>query len=396
MERNLDFDTIVERSNTLSLKYDFAEKRGMPADVLPLWVADMDFKTSSYVQDALIEQAKHGIFGYSDTLTPYYEVVREYFVKKHNYDFVEEDLLKTPGVVFAIAVAVRALTNEGDAVMIQQPVYYPFASTIIGNHRQLVDNTLIYNEDEHRYYIDFEDFENKIVNQNVKVFLLCNPHNPVARVWNKDELLQIGDICLKHNVLVISDEIHQDFTFVGKHHVFAGLKPEFEQITVTCTSPSKSFNLAGLQLANIIIKNTQLRRKFVKEYYVSGYSDLNIMGIVSTVAAYKHGDEWFNGVFNYIKSNIEYVKNYVETNLPKVKMITHEATYLVWLDFRGLGLTADEVDDIIINKSKLWLDSGRIFGETGKGFQRINVACPRATLEEALGRLKRDFQKYNI
>jgi len=208
--------------------------------------------------------------------------------------------------------------------------------------------------------------------------------------------LQIGDICLKHNVLVISDEIHQDFTFVGKHHVFAGLKPEFEQITVTCTSPSKSFNLAGLQLANIIIKNTQLRRKFVKEYYVSGYSDLNIMGIVSTVAAYKHGDEWFNGVFNYIKSNIEYVKNYVETNLPKVKMITHEATYLVWLDFRGLGLTADEVDDIIINKSKLWLDSGRIFGETGKGFQRINVACPRATLEEALGRLKRDFQKYNI
>jgi len=178
MERNLDFDTIVERSNTLSLKYDFAEKRGMPADVLPLWVADMDFKTSSYVQDALIEQAKHGIFGYSDTLTPYYEVVREYFVKKYNYDFVEEDLLKTPGVVFAIAVAVRALTNEGDAVMIQQPVYYPFASTIIGNHRQLVDNTLIYNEDEHRYYIDFEDFENKIVNQNVKVFLLCNPHNP--------------------------------------------------------------------------------------------------------------------------------------------------------------------------------------------------------------------------
>jgi len=396
MERNLDFDVPRERRNTDSLKFDFAVRRGKPEGVLPLWVADMDFPTSSYVLDAIEERAKHGIFGYTETREDYFEALARWMKLRHNLEVRPEWVLKTPGVVFALAMAVKAYTQEGDYVLIQQPVYYPFASTIIGNHRQLVDNTLIYNEDEHRYYIDFEDFENKIVNQNVKVFLLCNPHNPVARVWNKDELLQIGDICLKHNVLVISDEIHQDFTFVGKHHVFAGLKPEFEQITVTCTSPSKSFNLAGLQLANIIIKNTQLRRKFVKEYYVSGYSDLNIMGIVSTVAAYKHGDEWFNGVFNYIKSNIEYVKNYVETNLPKVKMITHEATYLVWLDFRGLGLTADEVDDIIINKSKLWLDSGRIFGETGKGFQRINVACPRATLEEALGRLKRDFQKYNI
>ena len=387
MERNLDFDIVVNRKDTLSLKFDFAHRRGLPADVLPLWVADMDFKTSSYIVDALHDAAEYGVFGYSETQTPYYEVVRDYFHRKYDYDFTERELLKSPGVVFAIAVAVNALTEKGDAIMIQQPVYYPFSEVIEDNNRKLVDNTLVYNPDDNRYYIDFEDFENKIVANNVKLFLLCNPHNPVSRVWSKEELIKLGDICLKHNVIVLSDEIHQDFTFVGKHHIFASLKPEFEDITLTFTSPSKTFNLAGLQTAHIFIKNPKIRRSFCHAYNALGYSQLNVMGLVATIAAYKYGDEWFNGVFKYIKNNVEFIKNYVEVNLPNVRMITHEATYLVWLDFRKLGFTAAELDDLIVHKSKLWLDSGKIFGKSGEGFQRINAACPRKTLEEALGRI---------
>lgn len=387
MERNLDFDIVVNRKDTLSLKFDFAHRRGLPADVLPLWVADMDFKTSSYIVDALHDAAEYGVFGYSETQTPYYEVVRDYFHRKYDYDFTERELLKSPGVVFAIAVAVNALTEKGDAIMIQQPVYYPFSEVIEDNNRKLVDNTLVYNPDDNRYYIDFEDFENKIVANNVKLFLLCNPHNPVSRVWSKEELIKLGDICLKHNVIVLSDEIHQDFTFVGKHQIFASLKPEFEDITLTFTSPSKTFNLAGLQTAHIFIKNPKIRRKFCHAYNASGYSQLNVMGLVATIAAYKFGDEWFNGVFKYIKNNVEFIQNYVETNLPNVRMITHEATYLVWLDFRKLGFTAAELDDLIVHKSKLWLDSGKIFGKSGEGFQRINAACPRRLLEDAMARL---------
>lgn len=387
MERYLDFDIVVNRKDTLSLKFDFAHRRGLPADVLPLWVADMDFKTSSYIVDALHDAAEYGVFGYSETQTPYYEVVRDYFHRKYDYDFTERELLKSPGVVFAIAVAVNALTEKGDAIMIQQPVYYPFSEVITDNNRKLVDNTLVYNPNDNRYYIDFEDFENKIVTNNVKLFLLCNPHNPVSRVWSKDELIKLGDICLKHNVIVLSDEIHQDFTFVGKHHIFASLKPEFEDITLTFTSPSKTFNLAGLQTAHIFIKNPKIRRRFCHAYNASGYSQLNVMGLVATIAAYKFGDEWFNGVFKYIKNNVEFIKNYVEVNLPNVRMITHEATYLVWLDFRKLGFTAAELDDLIVNKSKLWLDSGKIFGKSGEGFQRINAACPRRLLEDAMARL---------
>ncbi|MDD6001692.1 MAG: pyridoxal phosphate-dependent aminotransferase [Bacteroidales bacterium] len=387
MERNLDFDIVVNRKDTLSLKFDFAKRRGLPADVLPLWVADMDFKTSSYIVDALHDAAEYGVFGYSETQTPYYEVVRDYFHRKYDYDFTERELLKSPGVVFAIAVAVNALTEKDDAIMIQQPVYYPFSEVITDNNRKLVDNTLVYNPNDNRYYIDFEDFENKIVANNVKLFLLCNPHNPVSRVWSKEELIKLGDICLKHNVIVLSDEIHQDFTFVGKHHIFASLKPEFEDITLTFSSPSKTFNLAGLQTAHIFIKNPKIRRRFCHAYNASGYSQLNVMGLVATIAAYKYGDEWFSGVFKYIKNNVEFIQNYVEPNLPNVRMITHEATYLVWLDFRKLGFTAAELDDLIVHKSKLWLDSGKIFGKSGEGFQRINAACPRRLLEDAMARL---------
>ncbi len=386
MERNLNFDEIIDRRNTLSLKYDFAVRRGRPADVLPLWVADMDFRTSSYIQDALQECVNHGVWGYSDTLTDYYELVRQHFERKHGYTFAEDDLVKTPGIVFALAMAVKAFTRVGESVLILQPVYYPFSEVVRDNGRNLVESTLVL-KDDNRYHIDFEDFEQKIVKNSVKVFFLCNPHNPVARVWTKDELLRLGDICLKHNVIVVSDEIHKDFTFVCSHTVFGSIRGDIDNITVTCSSLSKTFNLAGGQVSNIIIKNPELRSKFRHEIDASGYSQLNLFGLVATIEAFKNGHVWYNAMIDYVRRNIEFARGYIERNLPKVRMINHEATYLIWLDFRAYGLSAKELDDIIVNKCKLWLDSGRIFGESGKGFQRINVACPRSVLVEALRRL---------
>ncbi|RHS77092.1 pyridoxal phosphate-dependent aminotransferase [Firmicutes bacterium AM43-11BH] len=386
-ERNLDFDKIVDRRNTRCLKYDFAVERNMPADVLPLWVADMDFETSSYIEDALIERAKHAIYGYSDVKTPYFEILKKWMQKHHDWDIQRKWLIKTPGVVFALAMAVKAYTEPGDAVLIQQPVYYPFSEVIKDNGRNVVSNTLYLGEDN-RYHIDLEDFEQKIVENQIKLFLLCNPHNPVGRVWTKEELTRLGDICVKHHVTVVSDEIHEDFVFKGKHQVFANIKKEYEEIAVTCTAPSKTFNIASLMISNILIPNPELKRKFKHQMDAAGISQLNVLGLVACEAAYEHGEEWYQAMKNYVKENIEFVKQYVEKQLPGVNMVEHEGTYLVWLDFRGTGLRVEELDDKIINQAKLWLDSGKIFGSCGEGFQRINVACPRKVLEEAMERIK--------
>lgn len=387
MERNLDFDSIIDRKNTNCLKYDFAKRRGMPEDVLPLWVADMDFKTSSYVQDALKKQIEHGIFGYSEVQEDYFETVKNWMKKHYDWDVSSKWLVKTPGIVFALAMAVKAFTNPGDGVLLQLPVYYPFREVIEDNGRVVVSNTLIYGEDN-KYHIDFNDFERKVIDKNIKLFFLCNPHNPVGRVWSKEELIRLGDICYKHHVIVVSDEIHADFVFHGKHQVFANLKKEYEEITITCTSPSKTFNLAGGQLSNIFIGNPKIKSAFRKQIDASGYSQLNIMGLVACEAAYRHGEEWYQAVYRYIQDNITFTKKYVELNLPGVTMVEHEGTYLVWLDFRDTGLDVEQLEDLIIHKAKLWLDSGKIFGDSGKGFQRINVACPRVVLEEALSRIK--------
>lgn len=387
MERNLDFDTVVDRKNTNCLKYDFAVERGMPEDVLPLWVADMDFKTSSYVQDALNRQIEHGIFGYSESKDEYFEAVSGWMKRHHNWEVSKDWLVKTPGVVFALAMAVQAFTDPGDKVLIQLPVYYPFSGVIRGNGRVIVSNTLVYGDDN-RYHIDFDDFEKKIVDENIKLFFLCSPHNPVGRVWTKEELIQLGDICYKHHVIVVSDEIHADFAFKGKHQVFANLKKEYEEITITCTAPSKTFNLAGLQVSNVFIANPKLRKAFCKQIDIAGYSQLNVIGLVACEAAYRHGDEWYEAMLRYVKSNIDFTRKYVEENLPGVTMAEHEGTYLVWLDFRDTGLDVEQLEHMIVHEAKLWLDSGKIFGDSGKGFQRINVACPRVVLEEALSRIK--------
>ena len=247
-ERNLDFDRIIDRKNTRCLKYDFAVKRGMPEDVLPLWVADMDFETSSYIEDALTERVKEGIFGYSDVQTPYFEIIRDWMIRHHDWEPQEKWLIKTPGVVFALAMAVKAYTDPGDKVLLQQPVYYPFSEVITDNGREVVSNDLVLTVDG-TYKIDFADFEQKIIANGIKLFLLCSPHNPVGRVWTKEELEKIGDICVKHGVTVVSDEIHNDFIWEGTHTVFAGIKKEFADISVTCTSPSKTFNLASMLIS---------------------------------------------------------------------------------------------------------------------------------------------------
>lgn len=388
MEKNLNFDEIIERKNTDCLKYDFAEKRGKPENVLPLWVADMDFKTSSFVLDAIQKRVEHGIFGYTESGELYFEAVADWMQKKHNWKVNIKWLIKTPGVVFALAMAVKAYSKEGDSILIQQPVYYPFKEIIEDNRRIVVSNDLVFGDDG-KYHIDFDDFETKIKRNNVKLFLLCSPHNPVSRVWNKDELIKMGDICLKYNVIIVSDEIHEDFVYGNnKHYVFANLKKEFADISITCTSPAKTFNLAGLQVSNIFISNCNLKSKFKKQIYASGYSQLNTIAITACEAAYRYGDIWYKEMIKYVEGNILFMENYFKKELPIIKMIKPEGTYLVWLDFRGLGLTEEERENLIVNKAGLWLNSGAIFGDIGEGFERINIACPRAILKMALDKLK--------
>jgi len=387
-----DFDIIIDRRNTDSIKYDFAARRGKPEDVLPLWVADMDFRTPPCVIDALVEKSRHGIFGYSNTREDYFEALHGWFSRHFDWNVKPEWLVKTPGVVFAICAAIRAFTDKGDAVIVQEPVYYPIPGSVRANGRKLVVNQLVYSEG--RYTIDFKDFEDKIVRNRVKLFILCSPHNPVGRVWTREELIRLGDICAKHGVLVVSDEIHQDFTYPGyRQMVFSDLKPEYSEITITCTAPTKTFNLAGLQISNIFIPNRDLRRKFRDEVAASGYGEPSIMGIVACRAAYTCGEEWLNELKEYLLGNLDFLRNFLRQKLPMIKLVEPEGTYLVWLDFSALGLDDKELDDFITNQAGLWLNPGTIFGAGGEGFQRINIACPRAILEKALIQLEQAISR---
>ena len=393
-ERNLDFDTVIDRRHTKSIKYDFFVERGLvkPGDdasgILPLWIADMDFKTSSFVQDALIRTAEHGIFGYSETQEDYFRILQDFYRRHHNYEIESPRwVIKTPGVMFAIGMAVKAFTNVGDTVLIQQPVYMHFVDVIEFNERKVVSNDLVYGEDG-RYHIDFEDFEKKIVENNIKLFLLCSPHNPVCRVWTREELLRIGEICLKHHVLVVSDEIHSDFVFEGTHTVFGSLSEEIADNSIIVTAPTKTFNLAGVQISHTFVKNPTIRRALRYQINATGYSQVSIQGIVSAEAAYSKGDVWLDALLKYIKGNIDYTDKFIREKLEGVKLVPMEATYLAWLDFNGTGLSSEQVDSLVLRKAKLWLNSGSKFGKTGAGFQRLNLACPRSTLAEALNRLK--------
>lgn len=393
--KEIDFDTIIDRRNTNSLKYDFALRRGKPEDILPLWVADMDFRVSQKILDAIHERVEHGIFGYSEVQESYFEALQQWMLKKHGWHIDRRWLVKTPGVVFAIAMAVRAFSKPGDAILIQKPVYYPFHEVIEDNQRKLVDNTLILGEDG-VYHMNLADFERKIVENQVKLFLLCNPHNPVGRVWTKEELKDIGEICIRHDVIIVSDEIHMDFVYEGhRHQVFADICDEFRTRTITCTSPSKTFNLAGLQVSNILISDPKLRQQFRKQIDAAGYSQLNTIGLTACEAAYRYGTPWYEEMMKYLADNIRYLKGFLKEYLPQIRLIEPEGTYLVWLDFRELGLTEEEREDLIVHKAGLWLDSGVMFGPTGEGFERINIACPRAILKKALTKLEKAIADIN-
>ena len=388
-ERNLDFDQIINRRNTRCLKYDFAARRGYPEDILPLWVADMDFKTSSYVEDTLSELVRHNIYGYSNTQPGdgFFEAVSGWMERHHGWKVDPLWHVKSPGVCFAIASAIRALTEPGDSVIIQQPVYYPFSSLIRHNGRKVVSSDLVRDAEGH-YSMDYDDFEQKVIRHDVKLFILCNPHNPVGRVWTKEELQRIGRICAAHGVIVFSDEIHFDFVWEGEHNVFQEIDPAFREFTVTATSPSKTFNLAGLQQSNIFIPNISLKRRFTEEINRTGYDEPTIFGIAVAQAVYENGDTWYESMKAYVEKNICFADEFVREHLPGVSMKKPEGTYLIWLDFSGTGMTTAELDDMIIQKAKLWLDSGAIFGKAGEGFQRINTACPQSILREALERLE--------
>lgn len=383
-----DFDKATDRKNTNSLKYDFASERGKREDLLPFWVADMDFQTPPHVIEALVKSANHGIFGYSDVKESYFEATRDWFINYFGYETRREWLVKTPGVVFALAAAVRAFTDEGDGVLIQRPVYYPFSGVILDNNRKIVNNPLVY--ENGGYHIDFEDFEKKIRDNKVRLFLLCSPHNPVGRAWTPPELKAMGDICLKYGVKVISDEIHCDFVFEPyKHSVFSTVSADFAEISVICTAPSKTFNLAGLQVSNIFIQNKILREALISECRKTGYSQLNSMGLAACESAYRYGGEWLRQLKIYLRGNIKLVEDFCERI--GIRLIPVQGTYLVWFDFSRLGMSDREIDLLIENKAGLWLDSGLMFGREGAGFQRMNIACPRAFLEEALTRLEKNL-----
>lgn len=388
----VDFDTVPNRRGTNCFKYDFAREMGMPEDVLPLWVADMDFPTAPAVLERLHALAEHGIFGYTGVKDAYFSAVHNWYAQRFGWETQRSWLVTTPGVVFAIAIAIRAFTQKGDAILIQQPVYYPFADKVTENDRQLVVNPLVLKNG--RYEMDFADMERKIADNHVKMLLLCSPHNPVGRVWTKEELLRVGEICQKHGVLVVSDEIHADFTYAGHtHRVFASVKSEFADFTITCTAPSKTFNLAGLQNSNIFIPNRQLRHAYKKELSACGCGGTNCMGMAACQAAYEAGADWLEQLKQYLAGNLAYVRQFLREKLPDIALIEPEGTYLVWLDLRKLGLTEQQQRQLIVQDAKLWLDTGTLFGQGGEGFERINIACPRATIEQAMQRLERAVHK---
>ena len=386
-----DFDKVINRYNTNSLKYDCAEKWERPADILPMWVADMDFQTAPEILDAMHESIDHGIFGYSVPKDEYYEVVANWFRERLGWkDARGEWIIKTPGVVFAISTAIRAFTEKGDAILIQQPVYYPFRMVIEDNERVCINNPLVL-KDGH-YEMDFEDMERKITGNHVKMFILCSPHNPVGRVWTKEELANVIAICKRHNVLIVSDEIHCDFVYPGYEHTMLPILAEdYLERIVVCTAPSKSFNLAGLQLSHIFIPNENMREAFHKELMKIPYDESGTLALVAGRAAYEKGAQWMDELKEYLLGNLDYLRDFLQKNLPKVRLIEPEGTYLVWLDFSAYDITVEELEQKMHFDAKVWTDEGTMFGKEGSMFERVNIACPRETLKKALEQMAAAF-----
>ncbi|MDR2710858.1 MAG: pyridoxal phosphate-dependent aminotransferase [Burkholderiales bacterium] len=386
-EVKYDFDTAVDYRGANSLKHNFARERGKPEDVLPLWVADMDFAMAPEILADIQKRVAQGVLGYTEPKDDYCDALLAWFDSRLSYRAARHDIIKTPGVVFALVAAIRAFTSPNDAVMIQTPVYYPFYDIVRNNGRALVSNPLVYADG--RYTIDLADFERKIIERDVKLFILCSPHNPVGRVWTRNELTAMNEICERHGIVVVSDEIHCDLVWPGHTQICFGT---LNENAVVATAPSKTFNLAGLQTSNVFIKNAALRNKLKEEIHRSGYSQLNTLGLVACQSAYTQGAAWLEEAKAYIAENIRLAREFLTARLPKIKLIEPEGTYLLWLDFSAYGLTQNELDQRLTESAKLWLSTGTTFGQEGEGFQRMNIACTRATLTEALRRLEKEFK----
>lgn len=381
-----NFDREIDRKKTNSLKYDFAVERGRDVDVLPLWVADMDFQASKPVLDALQNAVSHGIFGYSEVKGEYFDALYRWFDSRFDWQPKSEWLVKTPGVVFALAMAVRALTKEGDSVLIQPPVYYPFFEVIRDNNRKIVESPLLLTDGH--YEIDFDDLEEKIASQNVKLFLLCSPHNPVGRVWTKEELQKLGELCDRYHVFVVADEIHCELVYEGHDYTpFASLSERFRQNSVTCVSPSKAFNLAGLQIANIIAADEGVRRRIDRAININEVCDVNPFGVIATIAAYNEGGAWLDALRKYLWENYEYLYRFFEQRLPQYPVLPLEGIYLVWIDCRASSIGSDATTLRLQEEQKLMVNSGTLYGPGGEGFIRLNIACPRTLLADGLERI---------
>lgn len=380
-----DFDEVVPRHGTASLKWDGLKERYGDAELLPLWVADMDFKAPPEVVDALVARVSHGIFGYTIRPDSCFEAIQSWFLQRHEWTVERDWINLAPGVVPALHAIVDAFTEPGDKVIIQPPVYHPFYSVVESQGRELVLNPLVYRGG--RYEMDFDDLAHK-AESGAKILILCSPHNPVGRVWSHEELVRLGDICLRHNILVVADEIHGDLIYPGHRQIpFASISEEFANHSITCTAPSKTFNLAGLSTCSIIISNQETRETFHNELVARMMGGGEALGILAMETAYRHGGPWLDELMAYLTENLNFLEDSIQTRMPQLRVIRPEGTYLVWIDCRGLNLETKALEEFIVKRARLALNAGSMFGPSGEGFMRMNIACPRATLEQALNQL---------
>lgn len=383
---NYNFHKEFDRSNTASVKWEMNKEVFGSRDVLPMWVADMDFPPPNEVIEEIQKRAIHGIFGYTFAPSSTAEAIQNWVQKRHGWEINRSWITYSPGVVSAISTAIQSFTSPGDKVMLQSPVYSPFFQMIEKNDRTVINSPL--HLVGNQYEIDFEDFEQKLKN-GVKLFLLCSPHNPGSRVWSKEELRMIADLCLKHNCLILSDEIHCDLVFQPfKHYPLCSIDEKYKDIVITCMAPSKTFNIAGLQASVLIIPNATLKKAFTNTQAKQGFHGLNTFGIIGMEAAYLHGENWLDQLICYLEENISIAKQYLEEHLPNIHLIQPQGTYLLWLDCRKLQLSDEEIKERLIHKGKLALEPGTKFGSGGEGFVRMNIGCTQKTLLDGLNRLK--------
>lgn len=379
-----DFDQTISRHNTNSVKWD------IHPELLPLWVADMDFETAPAVKSAVRRRADHGIYGYVHVPDAYYDAVIQWFNRRHHWLMQRDWIIYTSGVVPAISAIIKAMTEPSDGVLIQTPVYNCFFSSIKNNGCRVVENELVYHDQT--YTIDYDDLERKASDPSVKVMILCNPHNPAGRVWTQAELQRIGEICLRHHVFVIADEIHCELVMPEHSYTpFASLSEDFEKNSATCTSPSKAFNIAGLQIANITIPDDSTRRRVDRAININEVCDVNPFGIEALIAAYNEGEEWLDQLNSYIHANYLYLQEFFAKHLPLFPVTRLEGTYLVWINISALHQTSQEVVKVLKSQESLWLNEGSMYGTAGNSFVRINIACPRSTLTDGLERLKKQW-----